>query len=107
MSMLSDFFGLAFAIVSFNFLITIITGSPSYCLIAILVEVVIALAYAVHLLQKMSSEPSRAAKYSKCYKGKREKLEANVDHEVKGRELTWEEKEIMRELETKEKYIFA
>lgn len=107
MSLLSDFFGLAFTIISFNFLITIITGSPTYCLIAIFVEFVIALACAVYLLGKMSSETPRVARYSKCYKGRREKLEGNVDHQVKGRDLTWEEKEIMRELETKEKYIFA
>lgn len=107
MSMLSDFMGLAFTIVSFNFLVTIITSSPTYCLIAIFIEVVIALAYSVYLLQKMSSAPSRTARYSKCYTGQVEKVEANVDHQVKGRELTWEEKEIMRELETKEKYIFA
>lgn len=75
MLMLSDFFGLAFTIISFNFLITIITGSPTYCLVAILVEFVIAVACAVYLLWRMSSEASRAARYSKCYKGKREKLE--------------------------------
>ena len=105
--MLSNFFGLAFAITSFNFLIAILTGSPTYCLVAIVVEFVIAVGFAVNLLWKMSLEASRTARYSKCYKGKREKLEHHVDHQVKGRDLTWEEKEIMRELETKEKYIFS
>lgn len=80
MSIISDFLGLAFTIVSFNFLITVITSSPTYCLIAIFIEVVIALAYAVYLLQKMSSAPSRTARYAKCYTGQLEKIEGNIDH---------------------------
>jgi hypothetical protein len=96
---LEDILTWMFALMSLNTILTILFANLAVFLHAIFIEIVCGVIIAIYLIKRISDPLPRAFRYSRCYNGYRDpQLAPNQNGDTSDRQLTFEEKDVAREL---------